>query len=138
MDNKRRLEKMQSLHYVFSPEKKSRRWTMHSTAGGRASEQLTNRAFSIDNHLREPGPAKCCAGSLRVRVPRCNYQSGESLMCINIIRSTGRGCRRTKPFATPSGPKGRSRSPSRHLFRRRQLRAESNRSHRFSVPQQRN
>lgn len=68
------IEEMQPSASLFSLEK-SCKWTMHSTAGGRALEQLTSQAFSIDNHSREPGPAKCCSGSLRD--PQCNYQSRE-------------------------------------------------------------
>jgi len=65
MIKKDSVEETQPL--LFSPEK-SCRWTMHSIAGGRTSEQLT---------IITRGNRGWRNAVLALRDPRCNYQSRE-------------------------------------------------------------
>lgn len=69
-------------------------------ADGRASKQLTSRAFSIDNHSWESGPTNAIRVLSAFAIPDAIINR-ESPLCINIIRSARRCCC-TKPFRNPS------------------------------------
>lgn len=80
-------------------------------ADGRASKQLTSRAFSIDNHSGESGPTNAIRVLRAFAIPDAIINR-DSPLCINIIRSVRLCCcccyYCTKPFHNPSEQTARS------------------------------